>query len=291
MIVELSVTTDGGLRALQRQMIPSVYLDLCAMRAIAERTDWSARFVEAMRRARASLLIGAITIYEFATFSDVRHARAVDSLLQELFRHLYFINCEPFTVIARENAQIAGAPNTAPHADAELFRQTMILVHQQTGPFELTAIFSGNSAELRPVIQDFRTNVRRAFEILQTRVESEPEIRRNANNALANIGHRQASTAALFTALIKPLHDDRLPSENDTIDLLHAVVPGAYAEFVVLDGKWASAMAQAAQRIRVAGYTAPIARAFSPRDNGIVDFLSALEAWPDSEPSEIEHGL
>jgi hypothetical protein len=28
MIVELSRTADGGLRALQRQMIPTVYLDL-----------------------------------------------------------------------------------------------------------------------------------------------------------------------------------------------------------------------------------------------------------------------
>lgn len=280
MIVELNSTADGGLQALQRQMIPAVYLDLCAMRTIAENSAWSTRFVAAMRRAQASLLIGAITIYEFATFSDVRHARAVDELLQELFRHLYFIDCEPFTVIARENTLIAGARHTAPHADVELFRQTMILAHQQTEPLELTAIFSRKSAELRPVIQDFSTNVRKAFETLQARVETEPEIRRNANNALANLGHRQTSTAALFTALIKPLHDDHLPSENDTIDLLHAVVPGAYAEFVVLDGKWASAIAQAAQRIRRAGYIAPIARAFSPRGNGIEEFLLALEAWP-----------
>jgi hypothetical protein len=140
-----------------------------------------------------------------------------------------------------------------------------VLRYQQTGPLELTAIFSGRSAELRPVIQDFGANVRKAFEALQTRVETEPEIRRNANNALANLGHRQTSTAALFTELIKPLHYDRLPSENDTIDLLHAVVPGAYAEFVVLDGSWASAIAQAARRVREAGYTAP---------------LLALEAWP-----------
>ena len=146
------------------------------MRDASDRRNsaWSTRFVVAMRRARASLLMGAVTIYAFATFSDIRHAHAVDELLQELFRHLYFINCEPFTVIARENALIAGAPNTTPHADAELFRQTMILAHQQTGPLELTRIFSRRSAELRPVIQDFGTNVRKAFEALQIRVETEP---------------------------------------------------------------------------------------------------------------------
>lgn len=282
MIIEWKSTSDGGLQALQRQMVPAVYLDLCAMRAIAEDSAWSMRFVAAMRRAQASLLIGAVTIYEFATFSDVRHARAVDELLQELVRHLYFINCEPFGVIARENAMIAGAPITAPHADADLFRQTLILLHQQTGPLKLTAIFSEKSAELRPTIQSFGANVRKAFEILKSRVQTEPEICRNANNALASIGHRQTSTAALLTALIRPLHDDHLPSENDTIDLLHAVVPTAYAEFVVLDGKWASAVSQAARRIRRAGYTAAIARAFSPRGNGIEEFLLALETWPQT---------
>jgi hypothetical protein len=282
MIVELNVTADGGIQAQQRQMIPAVYLDLCAMRAIAENSTRSTRFIAAIRRARASLLIGAITIYEFAAFNDVRHARAVDELLQQIFRHLYFINCEPHTVIDRENALIAGVSFLPPQADAELFRQTMILAHQQTGPLEMTAIFSEKSAELRPVIRDFGTNVRKAFEILRARLEAEPDMRRNANTALANIGHRKTSTAALFLALIKPLHSDRLPSENDTIDLLHAVVPGAYAEFVVVDGKWASAISQAAERIRKAGYTTPIARAFSPRGNGIEEFLSALESWPQT---------
>ena len=76
----------------------------------------------------------------------------------------------------------------------------MILADQQTGPFELTAIFSRKSAEARPVIQDFGTNVRKAFEILRTRVGTEPETRRNADNVLANLGHRQTSTVALLNA-------------------------------------------------------------------------------------------
>jgi hypothetical protein len=181
--------------------------------------------------------------------------------------------------MAREDTIAAGAPEFAPHADAEFFKQTIVLARQQQGRLELTTIFSGRSAELRPVIKQFGEEVRKAFETLQANIETDATLRRNANKALEVIGDRRTATKALFTALIKPLHDDRLPSENDTIDLMHAVVPGAYAELVVLDGKWANALTQATQRIRRVGYKAPIARAFSPRGNGIEEFLSALEAW------------
>lgn len=280
MIIYIKPTPDGGFTALQRQQVPAVYLDLCALRIVAESSELAARFVAAMRRASASLLISSMTIYEFVLLSDMRHARAVDSLLQQLFRHLYFIQCEPITVIAKEEAVMDGAVVDAPHADAELFRQTLILGKQQDGPLELTSLLSSRGGELRSGLTDFMLNVRRAFELLKNRVDTEPEIRRNADRALKALGDRKMATRALFTALIKPLHDDRLPSENDTVDLMHAVVPASYAELVVLDGKWTSAIEQATKRIRRMGYTASIARPFSPRNQGIEAFLSALEMWP-----------
>jgi hypothetical protein len=45
------------------------------------------------------------------------------------------------------------------------------------------------------------------------------------------------ATRAMFAAPMKPLHDHRVQSENDTADLMHAVVPASYAEHVVLDGR------------------------------------------------------
>jgi hypothetical protein len=104
MIIYIKSTPDGGFIALQRQQVPAVYPDMCALRIIAESPELAARFVAAMCRASASLLISSMTIYEFVLLSDMRHARAVDGFLQQLFRHLYFIQCEPITVIAKEEA-------------------------------------------------------------------------------------------------------------------------------------------------------------------------------------------
>jgi len=248
------------------------------MRKIAEDFALSTRFVSAMQAAQASLLVSSMTIYEFALLSDTRHSQSVDALLEQLFRHLYFIQCEPFTVIMNEDAIINGVSSDPPHADAELLKQTIILARQQQGPLQLTSLFSRHSTRLRPVLTEFTENVQKAFEILRTRVAADPALRRNADTALEQIGDRKTATRALLTALIKPLHDDRLPSENDTVDLMHAVVPGAYADFVVLDGKWASALTQAEQRIRRVGYNAPIAASMSLRGDGINDFIRALES-------------
>lgn len=92
------------------------------------------------------------------------------------------------------NAPRASVATDWGHHDLRVCYIQRRAAHQQTGPFKLTEIFSGNSAEARPVLQDFGASVRRAFEILRARVETEPEIRRNADNALANVGYRQTST-------------------------------------------------------------------------------------------------
>jgi hypothetical protein len=275
MIVDFKPKDGGGFTARQQQQNPAVYLDFCALRAIAEQPELSARFIAVMRRARATLLVSMFTIHEFSLLTDPRHAIAADALLHELFMHIYFFNCEPFTVIAAEDAKAS-----APHGDADFFKDTLLHVTQQEpGKLNLATTFSGHSADSRPVIDQFGQTIRHSFELLQQRLATSPTARRNADNALAwLVGDRMMATKALLTCLIKPLHDDRLPTANDAIDLMHAVVPSAYAEFVVLDRRWASAVLQATQRMRRAGMRAKVAQAFSTRRNGIQEFLSALES-------------
>lgn len=280
MIFDVRSTSDGGFTARQSQQTPAVYLDFCALRAIADQPELADRFIRAMRRASASLLISSFTIYEFSILNDTKHAIAVDALLRQVFRHLYFIQCEPFTVITREDAM-----HNAPHADAEMFRQTLTLISQQQEEFELASIFSSGSAELRPVLVDFTRNVQQAFRTLQGRLIGDESIRRTADNAFSMIGNRRTATAALLAAVVKTLHDDRLPTGNDTIDLMHTIVPSAYADLVVLDGKWATAVSQGTTRMHKQGYSAPVARAFSMRGAGIEEFLTTLETWPASSNS------
>ena len=287
MLHDLRRTADGGLTGCQRQQTPAVYLDFCALRIIAETPELSARFIAAIRRANASLMVSWMTIAEFSLLTDMRHAKAADAMFRELFLHLFFFECEPFTVMANENAMSDGKHAGPAHGDTELL--ISILEHAFTGqePFEMASIISGDAAFHRPKHDEVGMRGRKAFEAVQQRQKDHPNARKIAANILQKLPQRGTATMALLVALMKPLYD-QLPKHNDVIDLLHAIVPCASAEFVVLDGRWASAVEQATKRIRKAGHMAPVAKVFSPRRNGISDFLTALEIFPLGLPSRTD---
>jgi len=280
MLHDLRQGPDGVITGYQRQQIPAVYLDFCALRIIAESPELSARFIAAIRHANASLMISWMTISEFSLLTDMRHAKAADAMFHQLFLHLFFFECEPYTVMANENAMSDGKHEGPAHGDTGLL--IGMLQHAFAGqePFEMASIISGNAAAHRPKHDEVGMRGRKAFAAVQQRLKDDPNARKIAAKMLQELPQRGTATMALLVALMKPLYDDRLPKHNDIIDLLHAIVPCASAEFVVLDGRWASAVEQATKRIRKAGHMAPVAKVFSPRRNGIADFLAALEAFP-----------
>ena len=67
-------------------------------------------------------------------------------------------------------------------------------------------------------------------------------------------------------------------SRNHTIDFLHAVVPIAYCDFVLLDKHWRTQVEHARARLNAAGLSAPIAKVFSGRSNELDHFLCELES-------------
>jgi hypothetical protein len=64
---------------------------------------------------------------------------------------------------------------------------------------------------------------------------------------------------------------------NDAADLIHAVVPAGYCDFVLLDGKWADRIERVRVRARNHGVDMKLARVLSERRNGLELFLQELE--------------
>jgi hypothetical protein len=64
---------------------------------------------------------------------------------------------------------------------------------------------------------------------------------------------------------------------NHAIDLLHAVVPVAYCNIVLLDKHWESQVERVRQRFVAARMRVPMAKVFSARSNGIDCFLRTPE--------------
>jgi hypothetical protein len=66
-------------------------------------------------------------------------------------------------------------------------------------------------------------------------------------------------------------------TRNHAIDLLHAVVPVAYCDLVLLDKHWETQVDRVRQRFVAARMRVPMAKVFSARRNGLDRFLTELE--------------
>lgn len=73
-------------------------------------------------------------------------------------------------------------------------------------------------------------------------------------------------------------------TNNEALDLMHAVDAVDYCDLVLLDKAWERRANALHQRIAEANIDMPIAQCFSMRNGGMEQFLGALECWPVSSP-------
>jgi hypothetical protein len=90
----------------------------------------------------------------------------------------------------------------------------------------------------------------------------------------------QRGTRFVLRELVRSfLIDQRLTlTRNHAIDLLHAIVPVAYCDFVLLDKHWEAQIDRMRGRLEAAGVAVPTARVFSGKAGQIEAFLRALGA-------------
>jgi hypothetical protein len=106
------------------------------------------------------------------------------------------------------------------------------------------------------------------------------------------IARGRPPTQQLVRAIVDDLQRDHLlpETQNNEVDLVHAVVPGAYCDFVLLDGQWVDRLQRAATRLSRAGIPIRLRASYSKRNGGIEQFLSALEAWAGAAESGVAVG-
>ncbi|MGH9958167.1 MAG: hypothetical protein ACREBC_13715 [Pyrinomonadaceae bacterium] len=105
-----------------------------------------------------------------------------------------------------------------------------------------------------------------AFEKRVRRLPSGPEIQHGTRYVL-----RELARTFLVDRTVRP-------TRNHAIDLLHAVVPVAYCDLVLLDKHWETQVEKVRSRFVQACMEVPLARVYSRSNNGMERFLSALES-------------
>lgn len=70
-------------------------------------------------------------------------------------------------------------------------------------------------------------------------------------------------------------------SNNDALDLMHAVDAVDYCDLVLLDKAWERRVNALRERVVQTGIDMPVAACFSKSNDGVVRFLDSIERWPE----------
>ena len=200
---------------------------------------------------------------------------------------LYFIRPDPFIVEERENLRWSNQLGE----DAESDEQLMMISAYNEGSGGGLAVPSVDGiftsplkakVRLEPGAIELKTSVTAAVRKRLAYARANPDERTKFENAPTQ-PYRRRATRSLTELLIRPFLN--MPpeafEENDVFDLLHATVPLAYCDFVLLDKAFKARADSAIGQLRALSARAPLARVFDGRPVDVERFLSVIEGAPD----------
>ena len=263
----------------QRCEPPVVYLDHWALMTFADDARLGDRLVSALHEKQGTYALSWLNWGEFGHVTDTSHATRADALLERIRPRLFFLEPNPFVVRDRENELLHGRGPHAPHGDQDLLRGFFVLDKDSLDPLSAKRFFclaSGQEVSKRrcELGQEIASHVASIHEQYAT-----DEAYRKAVNRQTKGPPIQCGTRYILREILALVTKDGHHSftEHDAIDMLHAVVPAAYCDCLLVDKHWEALLSRAHERLRRNGMEFPVARVFSARGGGIERFLAHLE--------------
>jgi hypothetical protein len=272
----------------QRRVAPCVYLDHWAFAKFSRDQQLGGELVAAVHEREGTLAFGILNLVEFSGVTDATQARAAEQLVEALLPRIYFMRFAFHEVFERENALWRGESAQGPSGDEELLGQFCLPAVTGRSALHARGLFAQVVAQ-RALVQAHRDRVAQALlkDLTEFRTQTtDAGFRAQIRAGMDEGAQRPRATLALARALVLEIKSDRNAplTDHDAIDLLHTVVPVAWCELVLLDGRWCDLVERARQRLLTVGVTR-LARVFSDRGDGVAKFLSALRTHPkDSRP-------
>ncbi len=280
-MIWVEIDNSGKLMLFQQDISPTVYLDHWALRKISEIKTLSTRFVDAMQRRKGTLAISWLNFVEFIKVKDKEQTHKAELFIEANLPHIFFMDVQFFRVISREDAAYSSGLSDACHSDADLCRAFAHLesktLKQFTASDMLSALWNDRLVSSYDSMADAIVN---GIETVRDERNKKPEIKilldRLPSGPLIQRGTRYILRELVRTLLI----DSKIKvNRNHAVDLMHAVVPCAYCDLLLLDKHWAAQIGRVFSRLKKAGMTFPVGKVFSEKDNGFNRLLTALADW------------
>lgn len=275
-MLEISRDKGGALQLQMRLTRPVVYLDHWAVRLLAEKEVLGDRFASVLHKVGGTLLFSQANLFEFVAMSSISTAHQVERLLEKVLPALYVVDTssdKAFTAGIGIRANNAVDSASAPDQNWML-RDLLSRAQISGGKLNVHRFISDaikHQDLLRPEFEDLKKQISGAIIALTL----DPQKRANAAKFVPMSG--MALHEVLLHELIRqPLIDPTYQfTENDAMDLVHAVPACLASDYVLLDNSWCHKVRVATSRIRKAGITGSIGQCFT--QSQLPAFFAELE--------------
>jgi hypothetical protein len=277
-MIRFDIDNSGQLRLFQQDISPTVYLDHWALRKISANKTLAARFVDSMQQRKGTLAISWLNLAEFIKVKDKEQARKAELLIEAILPHIFFMDVQFLRVIGREDAAYSSGLSDTCHSDANLCRAFAQLKSASLKQFTARDMFSVmRNDRLVSSFDSMADALINEIEVVRDERNKTPEIKISMDR-LPPGSQIQRGTRYILRELVRTLLVDCKikVTRNHAIDLMHAVVPCAYCDLLLLDKFWEAQFIKVYARSQKAGMTFPLGRVFSERDNGVDRFLTVL---------------
>jgi hypothetical protein len=276
------IAQADGVRVEQWCEGPTVYLDHWAWRRISEDPSLAQEFAMALARARGTLAMSWLNLIEFAKVTDTEQRRKADALLDQILPSVFFVNLNFFSVIGDEDRILGGGVPEMLHSDLPTLRgfAKLNLLRpdslQLLPPQQLFRIVT--DAGIVAMFEGFAASLVRHIRSMQKDYAEDPGFRRAVRNPPRGLPIQRGTRYVAREIIGAFFKEGARVNQNDAVDTCHVVVPVAYCDFVLLDGRWLAEVEKARARFTRKGMSFPMAEVFSERKNGLKRFLEALAA-------------
>lgn len=257
---------------------PTVYLDHWAIRLFSDDLCLQDRFVNTLLSKGGTLLLSSISLGEFAKAEDPRHCVDAEHFIERLLPNLFLTDFALDKVHEQELAEQNNIKRFWPSADLPQLKLFAERAQDAPHGFSMKGFISmahSNRSGLSRIINEVVQSIIDGH----GSIRKDPDYIRKAKNVIPS--DYRTRTFVILGELLRgfTLDSSASISENDVIDLLHAVMPINCCDYVLLDGPWVERVNKMIHRIQKSGMIMPIAKCFSKRDNGVDSFLTDLEAF------------
>lgn len=279
-MIRFFINEGGELKATQCDISPTVYLDHWALRVFSENTRLMARLATALKSRSGTLALSWANLAEFIRITREEQIRQAERLIDVNLPRLFFLEVDPFEVIRRENKLLTGGPPTPPHGDQDFLKVFVTMKPASLDLLSAHDLFQGLRDQglvqrVEALIDTFVLRIGK----LRDEYERDSSFR-SAVGRSPKDPRLQRGTRLILRELVRALIVDKHTkiTRQQAMDFLHAVVPVAYCDLVLLDKYWGTQVDRIRTRLQKVGMTVPIAMVFSEKANGVERFIIELES-------------